>query len=505
MRTLAVLVAAILAATNSGAQTPLTIDPTFQFYYGPDLMDHWSAIYAGGNGAWTPAVGDVLLRSDGSILATGNHLLKRLDEMPWGGQVSVVFAAQGDGSLLQYLPSCNSHVIEIPSSSQYFSNNNRKQDDCSLDHSFGMPDIYVNQRSQIGWHIFDDRSALSAGYFRITQSDPLRYVLIKVDQWGEWDSSWTPRYASRNGGADVQGKQLVKLSNGQFLFNGRWSHYEGRPTGTIVRINMDGSQDTTFNTIAWSSEMQTVHEQVDGKVVLGGMFLLSGIPDTLNLIRLNADGSLDYSFNNFNHVRTGYYGPVSVMGSGVSVVKQLDEGRLFIGGAFTRVDDAPRGCMACVDTAGNLLDCWVGGGLSPLNYTASGWPNVWLSGLKTLANGETYIYGTYKGITDANGYHPEQVCMSRLSMPDVGVVEQSGQGRRLRVWPNPGREALHLEWSGDHIDELEVRDALGRSVLKRISILNNKPIDVASLVPGSYIVLARTAHGERAVAKWVKQ
>jgi len=158
-----------------------------------------------------------------------------------------------------------------------------------------------------------------------------------------------------------------------------------------------------------------------------------------------------------------------------------------------------------VDTAGNLLDCWAGGGLHPMNYTQSGGENVWLSGMKTLANGETYIYGCYKGITDANGYHPEQVCMSRFYMPNVGVAETPMPRSTLRVWPNPGHDALHLHIAGRPLLSVELRDALGRTLLERTSTMNNNPIDVSSLVPGTYVVLAYTAQGERLVANWVKQ
>jgi hypothetical protein len=81
MRTLpfALLVAAALAATNSGAQTPLTIDTTFRFYYTPESVEYWAANYAGGNCMWTPLIGDVLLRNNGNVLATGNHSIKPLD------------------------------------------------------------------------------------------------------------------------------------------------------------------------------------------------------------------------------------------------------------------------------------------------------------------------------------------------------------------------------------------------------------------------------------------
>lgn len=110
----------------------------------------------------------------------------------------------------------------------------------------------------------------------------------------------------------------------------------------------------------------------------------------------------------------------------------------------------------------------------------------------------------YKGITDANGYHPEQVCMSRFFMPSVGVAEKPMPVQVLSVWPNPGGDVLHLNWSGRAIQELELRDALGRVALKRTSVINNNPIDVSTLASGTYTVLARTAQGERAVAKWVK-
>jgi hypothetical protein len=503
LRTPTLLVAALVVATNSGAQVPLTIDTTFQFYYSAELMEYWSEYYSGAG--WEPTVGDVLLRNNGNVLATGNDQIKRLHELPWGGQISVEFAAYGDGSVLGYNPSCAGRIIEIPNSDLLFANNRRRFNDCSSDFSFGMADIYINQRSQVGWHIFEDRSGLSAGYFVITPSDTVASVLLKVDQWGDWDSTWTPHTATNNGGSNVLGKQLVQLSNGQFLFNGRWTHYDGRPTGTIIRIHADGSQDTTFNTIAWSSEMAALHEQPDGKVVLGGQFRLVGIPDTLNLIRLNTDGSLDPSFNNFNHVRINAPPPYAAMFSGINVLEPLDAGRLFIGGSFARVDDAPRSCMACVDTSGNLLDCWSGGGLHPMNYTASGGANVGLSGLKTLANGETYIYGCYKGITDATGYHPEQVCMSRFYMPHVGVTEQPMPRASLRIWPNPGGDALYLDHAGRLLLSLELRDALGRTLLERPSILNNNPIDVSSLAPGTYVVLALTGQGERLVSNWVKQ
>ena len=64
---------------------------------------------------------------------------------------------------------------------------------------------------------------------------------------------------------------------------------------------------------------------------------------------------------------------------------------------------------------------------------------------------------------------------------------------------------MQLQWAGRSIVALELRDALGRTVLERTATINNNPIDVSALAPGTYLVLAHTALGERLVANWVKQ
>lgn len=64
---------------------------------------------------------------------------------------------------------------------------------------------------------------------------------------------------------------------------------------------------------------------------------------------------------------------------------------------------------------------------------SGGAPNVGLSGFKCLANGDCYLYGRYQGFTDANGFHPEQVFMSRIYMPDVGIYNHVTTPAKLRL------------------------------------------------------------------------
>jgi uncharacterized delta-60 repeat protein len=62
----------------------------------------------------------------------------------------------------------------------------------------------------------------------------------------------------------------------------------------IVRTNLDGSQDTTFNYTSSESSVSSVVVRQDGKLLVG---LDSGFNSTPLIILLNADGSRDLSFN----------------------------------------------------------------------------------------------------------------------------------------------------------------------------------------------------------------
>ena len=498
MRTLALLAATVLVAANSGAQTPLTIDTGFRFYYTPELMDHWE----GAVSTWQPSVANVVLRNDGRVMANG-PALTLLSEMLWGSFRSVFMEAGGDGTVAEFGYPCGGHLIEIPETDQYHSGNWRRNYDCTTDFTFGSADFHLNNRSFESWQIFEDRTGLVAGYFRITEEDPLRYVLVKVDQWGEWDSTYTPRSAA---GPDIFGKTLFPLNSGQYLFNGNWSSYEGLACNSVIRIGPDGVQDTTFTFRSPYCNLAAIHEQEDGKVILAGQFLLYDyLPDTLNLLRINVDGSLDVSFNNFNQVIVANDTFSTARFAGINVLEALDRGRFVIGGKFTHVSGELRGCIACVDTAGNLLDTWANGGLIPSSYTPFGAPNVGLSGFKRLANGETYLFGQYQGFIDANGSHLRQCLMSRIFMPSVGVPETRPAQGGLEVWPNPGTDQLNvLSPSPVQNAVLEVRNALGCLVLQQLGGPGVVEIDTKALPCGSYMVTLRDQDGVPRCAKWLK-
>ena len=91
--------------------------------------------------------------------------------------------------------------------------------------------------------------------------------------------------------------------DGKMLVFGNFTSANGKPTGTnLIRLNSDGSNDTSFSAPSFSGStilcVSAIDLQSDGKIIVAGSFhLLNG---TINvqkgIVRLNSNGSHDPSF-----------------------------------------------------------------------------------------------------------------------------------------------------------------------------------------------------------------
>jgi len=119
------------------------------------------------------------------------------------------------------------------------------------------------------------------------------------------------------------------LSNDKIILVGTFTSVNGTSTGKgIARLNADGTVDTSFNVggvgIGVNDRVLACAIQSDGKILLGGGFIHSynGVP-VQNMIRLNADGSLDTSFNyhyTYNPSTFGSIHTINVTSSGKILV-----------------------------------------------------------------------------------------------------------------------------------------------------------------------------------------
>ncbi len=210
----------IASALWANAQTPLTVDTNFHFYYPNEMIAHWDSI---AGQSWTPLVGDLTMRLDGRIMAIGTKLMP-LDDVPWGFNHAVVLSETGQPE--EFLGQLSGQLLEIPLTNQYLNGNGQRFNyDGSIDWSFGgfgsfqfsVGSAYGNG----GWVVFDDRSCLMSGKFVLNGET---FCLIKRDEWGQVDTSGFPLRPA-TGGPDMGGHQIFSLANGQYLLNGRnWTY-----------------------------------------------------------------------------------------------------------------------------------------------------------------------------------------------------------------------------------------------------------------------------------------
>ncbi|MFA6546430.1 MAG: hypothetical protein WCS99_18580, partial [Limisphaerales bacterium] len=145
-------------------------------------------------------------------------------------------------------------------------------------------------------------------------------------------------------GADWRVLGIARQPDGRLVVGGQFNNFNGVPRNRVTRLNYDGSTDFSFNPGSGAdSSVNTVAVTPDGKVVVGGDFLSFNGVTCQRLVRLNADGSLDTSFA----PSTGVNGTVQ------TAVVQAD-GRVLIAGGFTAVNGTARTRLARLNTDGSV-------------------------------------------------------------------------------------------------------------------------------------------------------
>ena len=84
-------------------------------------------------------------------------------------------------------------------------------------------------------------------------------------------------------------------SDGKILVGGNSTLYNGTTSNSIIRLNSNGSIDTSFNigTGFFNGGVYTIYIQLDGKILVGGYFTTYNGTTSNRIIRLNSNGSIE--------------------------------------------------------------------------------------------------------------------------------------------------------------------------------------------------------------------
>lgn len=154
--------------------------------------------------------------------------------------------------------------------------------------------------------------------------------------------------SNSSGGAEVYTTKI--LSNGKIVVYGDFDLYQGITTNKLAILNPDGSLDTSFNVglgpnyvdhYYGSSSM--ISEQSDGKLIVVGNFTSFNGVSKKNIVRLNIDGTIDTSFN-VGSSSDGY----------ITCVKIQNDGKILCGGKFSQFNGQAYASMVRLNTNGTI-------------------------------------------------------------------------------------------------------------------------------------------------------
>jgi len=115
-------------------------------------------------------------------------------------------------------------------------------------------------------------------------------------------------------------------SDGKILVGGAFTTYTGSTNNYLIRLNSDGSKDTSFNIgSGFNGGVFSIAIQSNGKILAGGGFTTFTGSSQNYLIRLNSDGSKDSTFN----IGSGFNS------TGVASISIQSDGKILVGGGFT--------------------------------------------------------------------------------------------------------------------------------------------------------------------------
>jgi len=212
----------------------------------------------------------------------------------------------------------------------------RLNSDGSKDSTFNIGSGFNNPVNSIA--IQSDGKILVGGQFA-TFSGASQNCLIRLNSDGSKDSTF-----NIGSGFDSTPSSIEIQSDGKIIVGGYFATYQGSPQNYLIRLNSDGSKDASFNigTGLGCCYIGIVKIQSDGKVLVGGQVASFNGQTTYNLIRLNSNGSIDSSFN----IGTGF-------NSATRAISIQSDGKIIAGGAFTTFSGSSQNYLIRLNSDGS--------------------------------------------------------------------------------------------------------------------------------------------------------
>jgi uncharacterized delta-60 repeat protein len=183
-----------------------------------------------------------------------------------------------------------------------------------------------------------DGKILATGNFE-TYNGSRVMGIVRLNTDGSLDSSF-----KSGTGLDSWGRSITLLPNAQILLSGWFQNYDNKPANRLVLLNSDGSPQLSFRPF-FGDKTAIYHtaRSHDGKVIAAGHSINEQGLFLRQVAKLNHDGSFD----------TSWIGRTSDKTESILV---QEDGRIVVGGYFRTANGVPRKMLARFHPDGSLDD-----------------------------------------------------------------------------------------------------------------------------------------------------
>ena len=263
---------------------------------------------------------------------------------------------------------------------------------------------------------------------------------------------------------------LTQQSDGKILVGGTYNTYNGLTANRIIRLNPDGTKDTSFTTgTGFNSNVSEIKVQPDGKILVGGFFTsYNGISDN-RIIRLNNDGTKDINF------LTG-----SGFSSAILDMAIQSDNKILIGGQFSTYNSVTQNGFVRLNPDGT----------KDVNFNTGTGFNTSVSAILLQPNGEILLGGAF------SIYNNNQDSAFFIKLKGNSVLSNndfSNSSNLFSVWPNPAKELLNINlFENNSLFNVKIHNVIGKLLIQG----SNKIIDISDLPTGLYIINIQTEKGK---------
>ena len=188
--------------------------------------------------------------------------------------------------------------------------------------------------------IQSDGKIICGGSFEFYKENPIAACIARLDSSGNLDTTFNTNAGTGYRNVDDKPFNINTIaiqSDGKIVCGGdSLSNFNGTAVNGIFRLNTDGTLDTTFNVggsgFLDKTRVKSIAIQADGKIICGGAFgeygtqTYNGTSIANDIVRLNTDGTLDTTFN--TNAGTGFNNKY------VASTAIQSDGKILCGGDF---------------------------------------------------------------------------------------------------------------------------------------------------------------------------